>query len=115
MLDKSALITAFYKVAFNKAPDAEGLAYWINDLNNGQTVHQVAHSFGAFLPQFLPNNITNVINEFSFNAYGHAARLDVQNHWTILAMDAVPSYALMEEMALTLVGQPTDFWANPVQ
>ncbi len=107
-------ITALYKVAFNRAPDAEGLAYWLNDMAHGQTLDQVAHSFSPYIPQFSLHTAASVIDQFSINAFAHIASNDVQNHWQILGLNAVPSYALVEEMALQICGQQLDAWASPV-
>lgn len=107
-------ITALYKVAFNRLPDPDGLAYWLNDMANGQTLHQVANSFAVHLPQFGTGNINTIINQFSNNAFGHNASVDVLNHWGNMAYMAVPSFALVEQMALQLVGQPIDNWGSPV-
>uniref|UniRef100_UPI003751E680 DUF4214 domain-containing protein n=1 Tax=Undibacterium sp. TaxID=1914977 RepID=UPI003751E680 len=34
-----------YVAFFNRVPDADGLAYWIGDMNAGQTTDQIANSF----------------------------------------------------------------------
>ena len=34
-----------YKAAFDRTPDEEGLGYWINELDQGFALHQVANSF----------------------------------------------------------------------
>lgn len=107
-------ITALYKVAFNRLPDAEGLAWWLNDMEHGQSLHDVAHSFGPLLPKFGTGTVQNILNQFSNNAFGHDASPDVQNHWTSLAYMAVPSYEYVYEAALKLIGQPNDGWAVPV-
>ena len=39
-------VRSLYKTVFNKdTPDMEGLNWWLNDLNNGQSREQVAHNF----------------------------------------------------------------------
>jgi len=113
-LQNTIAITALYKVAFNRLPDAEGLAWWLNDMANGQTFSQVAHSFAPHLPSFGYESMEKIIDTFSMNAFGREARDDVQNHWQIMAINAVPSYELVKSMALELVGQPLNSWAYPV-
>ena len=78
-------ITALYKVAFNRLPDAEGLAWWMKDMANGQTLAQVANSFAPHIPAFGYANMEQTIDTFSMNAFGREARDDVQNHWQIMA------------------------------
>lgn len=112
---KNALaITALYKVAFDRLPDLEGLNWWLNDMANGQSFTQVAHSFAPHLPVFGYGNTPAIIDQFSMNAFGHVASVDVQNHWQIMALNALPSYELVKSMALELLGQPIDSWAYPV-
>ena len=106
------VITEMYNIAFNKLPDAEGLAYWMNDIANGHSLHDVARSIGTHLQPFSFEGTQNVIDTFYMNAIDKHATVDVQNHWGVLALNAVPSYELMYEMALALTGQPTDSWAG---
>lgn len=106
------ILTAMYQVAFDRLPDVDGFTYWMNDLANGHTIHDVARSFGTHIPQFAQNTVDNTINFFFNNAVGHDASANTLNHWEILAINAVPSYALMEQLSLQLVGQPTEAWAG---
>lgn len=34
-----------YQAAFDRAPDTSGLTYWVNQLDNGNSLHNVAQSF----------------------------------------------------------------------
>lgn len=108
------ILNKMYDVAFNKIPDAEGFAYWMNEMNNGKTIHDVAAMWQPFLPQFTQSTTHNVIDLFANNAFDHNATQDVHNHWGILAIHAVPSFELVYEMSVALVGQSTHDWANPV-
>ncbi len=47
----AAQIVRLYQAAFDRAPDAVGLAYWTNQLNNGMTLDDVANAFIAS-PEF---------------------------------------------------------------
>lgn len=38
-------ITELYVAFFNRVPDADGLAYWIDQKNGGQSINQIAESF----------------------------------------------------------------------
>lgn len=108
------LLNVMYDVAFNKVPDAEGFAYWMNEMNNGKTIHDVAAMWQPFLPQFAQGTVHNVIDTFANNAYNHNASVDVHSHWGILAINAVPSFELVYEMSVALAGQSVHDWAFPV-
>lgn len=38
-------VTELYVAFFNRVPDADGLAYWIDQMNAGQSLNQIAESF----------------------------------------------------------------------
>jgi len=38
-------VTMLYKAIFNRAPDAAGLAFWVNAMHQGETLSQVANAF----------------------------------------------------------------------
>ena len=102
---KNAIIlTAMYEVAFDRLPDAEGFAYWMNEMANGWTTHDVAVAWQVHLPQFGYTETNSVINTFVYNGYEHKASADVLSHWGVLAINAVPSYELMYDAAVKLVG-----------
>lgn len=51
-------VTRLYKVCLDREPDAEGLAYWVNELKNGQSGTYVAHGF-IFSPEFVNTSYCN--------------------------------------------------------
>ena len=106
----AAILTAMYDVAFNKVPDAEGFQYWMNEMANGKTSHDIAKIWQSYIPVF--GNMANtelVIDMFSNNGYNKDASQDVQNHWGSLALSAVPSYELLYDMSVKLVGQHNEY------
>jgi hypothetical protein len=107
-------VTALYDVAFDRVPDAEGFAWWMKDLDNGQSFADVAASFSPHIPAFTYATTESTIDMFSMNAFNHEASDDVQNHWQVMAVNAVPSHALLLETALYVIGQPLDSWAYPI-
>lgn len=38
-------LSELYVAFFNRVPDADGLSYWIDQMNGGQTINQIAESF----------------------------------------------------------------------
>ncbi len=106
----AAILTAMYDVAFNKVPDAEGFQYWMNEMANGKTSHDIAKIWQSYIPSFgSMANTEVVIDMFSNNGYNHDASTSVQNHWGNLALSAVPSYELLYDMSVKLVGQTNEF------
>jgi len=108
-------ITVLYDIYFNRLPDAEGLAWWMNDMDNGATLRQVAQNIaiGGNVPNFGQNGQTDtVIDLFYNNLVNHNANTDVHNHWNILALNAVPSNELAYQMSLEMIGLPKDSWAG---
>jgi hypothetical protein len=74
----AAQIVRLYQAAFDRAPDAVGLAYWTNQLNNGMTLDSVANAFLAS-PEFAatpaganPGSATAFMIQLWQNVY-HAA------------------------------------------
>lgn len=43
--DYPATIVRLYQAALNRAPDGEGLSYWVRDADNGQTLKQLSYNF----------------------------------------------------------------------
>jgi hypothetical protein len=106
----ASILTAMYSVALNKVPDAEGFQYWMNEMANGKTIYDIAKIWQSYIPTFGDlDNTRIVINTFSTNGYKHNASQDVLNYWGVLALSAVPSYELMYDMSVQLVGQPNEY------
>jgi len=107
-------ITVLYDIYFNRLPDAEGLAWWMNDMENGATLRQVAQNMaiGGNVPQFGYTSTDTVIDLFYNNLVNHNADPEVHNHWKILAINAVPSNELAYQMTLETIGLPKDSWAG---
>ena len=73
-----------YKAAFDRTPDTGGLKYWINELDNGATLQQVAQGFidSAEFKTLTPgNDAGSIINSF----YQHVLHRDADeggfNYW----------------------------------
>ena len=106
------IVTQMYEVALNRLPDAEGLAWWLNDLDNGQTLQQVAHNICTNIEQFSYGRVDDIVNMLYQNKFGHDANPVTVNHWEILAINAVPVEALVHQMSIGIVGLPTESWAG---
>lgn len=100
----AVILTAMYEVAFDRLPDVEGFNYWMNEMANGKTSHDVAKAWQVHLPTFGYEKTDNIIDTFVMNGYEHHATTDVVAHWGKLALSAVPSYELMYDAAVKLVG-----------
>lgn len=105
----AAFLTAMYDVAFNRVPDAEGFQYWMNEMANGKTTHDIAVIWQNYIPAFTYATTADTINQFSLNGYNKTADTSVLNHWGVLALNAIPSYELLYDMSVKLVGQTNEF------
>lgn len=61
--DNTAFVTSLYQTLLFRAPDAGSLAYWVQDLANGQTREQVVRSFLRS-----PEYVTSLVNDL-YTAY----------------------------------------------
>jgi hypothetical protein len=125
-ISDEAFVRALYKTMYDKDnPDLEGLNWWLNDLKNGQTFEQVAHSFLGH-PQWqtdhsvFPDTISGYIarnNEIISMAYENSFDAPVPemvlNRTNILMFNAVPTEAIMTMFAqASVIGQGVEhpFW-----
>ena len=106
----AVILTAMYEVAFNREPDVEGFQYWMNEMANGKTAHDVAKAWQVHLPVISLNNYEDVVDTFVYNGYEHHANQPTINYWGVLAINAVPSYELVYDAAVQLVGMQNDYF-----
>jgi len=75
-------VSQLYVSLFGRAPDGEGLGFWVNQLDNGQTLAQVAQSMynvpaaRAYYPAFATNE--EIVAIFYQNVLGRAVGTDTQ-------------------------------------
>lgn len=105
----AVFLTAMYEVAFDRLPDAEGFEYWMNLMANGKSTHDIAVIWQNYIPAFNYQNTATVINTFVQNGYEHSASTEVLNHWGVLAINAVPSYELLYDASVKLVGMQNEY------
>jgi hypothetical protein len=74
-----------YQAAFDRAPDADGLGYWIKMMDNGQTLQQVAAGFVAsqeFASLYGPNaSDSQFVNALYQNVLHRAGEAAGYNFW----------------------------------
>jgi len=79
-------VAGLYAAFFGRAPERDGLGYWVQQLDAGKTVAQVAQEMyntepaRAFYPTFLTNE--EVIARFYVNVLGRTADADGLAYWT---------------------------------
>lgn len=105
----AVILTSMYEVAFNREPDAEGFQYWMNEMANGKTTHDIAVIWQNYIPKFTYDTVDNVIDTFVMNGFEHHASTATINYWGLLYANAVPSYELMYDAAVQLVGMQNEF------
>ena len=79
-------VSQLYVALFGRAPDAEGLAFWVQELANGASLVQVANTMYAtdparsFYPLFLTNQ--EIVASFYLNVLGRPADAEGLAFWT---------------------------------
>jgi len=78
-------VTELYVALFGRAPDAEGLGFWTQALNNGTSLTAIADSMynttpaRAYYPLFLTN--TEIVKAFYVNVLGRQPDTEGLNYW----------------------------------
>ena len=79
-------VTQLYVSLFGRAPESDGLGYWVGQLNAGQTFAQIADAMYAVAPAraVYPSYLTNqeIIGKFYTNVLGRTADADGLTYWT---------------------------------
>ncbi len=79
-------ISQLYVSLFGRAPDSEGLGFWVTALNNGMTIAQIAESMyntapaRAYYPAFATNQ--EIVSTFYLNVLGRPADAEGLAFWT---------------------------------
>jgi hypothetical protein len=107
-------ISQLYVALFGRAPDGEGLGFWVSLRDQGQSLTQIANTMFAtapartFYPSFLTN--TEIINAFYSNVLGRAADAEGGAFWTakLNAAGATPGSVIAEMIAVVAGYTGTD-------
>lgn len=79
-------VSQLYVALFGRAPDGEGLGYWVGQLDAGKTMVDVANTMYATAPArvLYPSFLTNqeIIGNFYTNVLGRTADADGLAFWT---------------------------------
>lgn len=100
-------VSQLYVALFGRAPDGEGLGYWVGQLNAGKTMADVANTMYATAPAraYFPSFMTNgeIISSFYVNVLGRAADAEGLAFWTakLNAAGATPG-SVINEMVNTV-------------
>jgi S-layer protein len=94
--------TQLYVALFGRAPDAEGLGYWVQQLANGTSLTSVANSmYGVepargYYPAFMPNE--DIVKSFYTNVLGRTGDTEGINYWTakLNAPTATPGSVIVD-------------------
>jgi hypothetical protein len=101
--DTAAEAYRIYKAAFNRAPDASGLGYWIEQMDNGTKLLDVANAFIGS-KEFMDKNGTNLsdvdfINAMYLNVLGRGADADGFNYWLGVMGNGLSRAAVLTEFS----------------
>lgn len=79
-------VSQLYVSMFGRAPDAEGLSYWVGELGAGKSLTAVADAMFATAPAraYYPNYMTNeeIISSFYKNVLGRTGDAEGVQYWT---------------------------------
>ncbi|OWW18999.1 hypothetical protein AYR66_05355 [Noviherbaspirillum denitrificans] len=95
-------VANLYVALFGRAPERDGLGYWVNQLDAGKTVAQVAQEMyntdpaRATYPTFLTNE--EIIGRFYTNVLGRTADADGLAYWTSKLNAGATKGAVISEM-----------------
>jgi Domain of unknown function (DUF4214) len=78
-------VSQLYVALFGRAPDGEGLGYWVNELNNGKSFAQIADAMYATSPAraTYPTFFTNaeIVTAFYTNVLGKVPDDEGKGYW----------------------------------
>jgi len=93
-------VSQLYVALFGRAPDGEGLGYWVNELGTGRSIVDVANTMYATAPArtLYPAYLTNqeIIGNFYTNVLGRTADNEGLNYWTGKLNGATPGSVIAE-------------------
>lgn len=79
-------VSQLYVALFGRAPDGEGLGYWVQQRDAGQSMTQIANTMYATTPAraYYPSFMTNgeIIASFYVNVLGRTADAEGAAYWT---------------------------------
>lgn len=79
-------VSQLYVALFGRAPDGEGLGYWVQQLDAGQSLTQIADTMYAIAPAraYYPTFMTNseIITSFYVNVLGRTPDAEGAAYWT---------------------------------
>lgn len=89
-----------YVALFGRAPDSEGLGYWVQQMVNGKTINQIANDMfnvsaaRVYYPAFATNQ--EIVNSFYKNVLGRDADAEGSAYWTakLSAPNATPGQVI---------------------
>jgi len=95
-------VSQLYVALFGRAPDSEGLGFWVSQRNSGQSMTQIADAMFATAPAraYFPTWMTNqeIIGSFYQNVLGRTADAEGLAFWTgkLNAAGATPGSVITE-------------------
>lgn len=101
-------VSQLYVALFGRAPDGEGLGFWVQQLGSGTSLADVANTMyavpaaRAYYPGFLTNQ--EIIASFYVNVLGRTADTEGLNFWTarLNAAGATPGSVINEMIAIVV-------------
>jgi len=113
-------VSELYVALFGRAPDGEGLGFWVGELDSGKSLTDVANTMYATAPAraYYPAFLTNgeIIESFYQNVLGRAADAEGLAFWTakLNAAGATPGSVINEMITVVAKSNPADLSAEGV-
>jgi len=107
-------VSQLYVALFGRAPDGEGLGYWVQLRDQGQSLTQIANTMYATTPArtYFPSFLTNgeIIAAFYTNVLGRSADTEGLAFWTgkLNAAGATPGSVIAEMISVVATYAGTD-------
>lgn len=106
-------VAQLYVSLFGRAPESDGLGYWVTQLGNGKTFAQVAQEMydvapaRAYYPSFLTNE--EIVGKFYTNVLGRTADAEGSAYWTAkLNTGSTPGQVISEMITAVAAYSGTD-------
>ena len=97
-------ILQLYLTAFNRMPDAGGLAYWVNDFRNGATLQDIAAGMAAseeFKNLYAQQSDEQFIKDLYFNGLSRAPDVLGEQYWNAVLLTGGSRASVMLSFAIS--------------
>lgn len=105
--EMSTQVTQLYVALFGRAPDSEGLGYWVSQMGNGTSLETIAIDMyntapaRAYYPLWMTNS--EIVTSMYTNVLGRAPDAEGLSYWTTQLNNGVSKGKLINDMIVATV------------